>query len=120
MTPSADSEKFLSLVLRSETLMGWNAPAGCETACNYTIQYSAPALRCTELAIDEANTLLPVVMQETGDSLRTVYNATILNPLGLLILYPSHGVHMTLMGNPQLLGHVARSITPPNNLSYHS
>ncbi|PBK95094.1 hypothetical protein ARMGADRAFT_1144795 [Armillaria gallica] len=68
MTPSADSEKILRLALQSETLLDWNAPAGCGTACNYTIQYSAPALRCTELAIDEAN--------------------------AMLLPYPSHGVHL--------------------------
>ncbi|PBK65014.1 hypothetical protein ARMSODRAFT_1053323 [Armillaria solidipes] len=72
VTPSADSEKVLSLALQSETLMGWNAPAGCGTACNYMIQYTAPALRCTELAIDEANTMLNV---STDSSDRIVYNA---------------------------------------------
>ncbi|KAK0241013.1 hypothetical protein EDD85DRAFT_934126 [Armillaria nabsnona] len=71
--PSADSKKVLGLALQSDTLIGWNAPAECGTACNYTIQYSAPALRCTELTIDEANTLLPV-NQETRHT--TVYNAT--------------------------------------------
>ncbi|SJL15168.1 uncharacterized protein ARMOST_18653 [Armillaria ostoyae] len=77
VTPSADSEKVLSLALQSETLIGWNAPAGCGTACNYTIQYPAPALRCTELDMVGVNTLLPVT-QETGE--RTVYNATTLHP----------------------------------------
>ncbi|KAK0431398.1 hypothetical protein EV421DRAFT_1743149 [Armillaria borealis] len=62
----------------SETLMGWNAPAGCGTACNYTIQYSAPALRCTELAIDEANTMLPVSQEIGNITVYTVYNATTL------------------------------------------
>ncbi|SJL15175.1 uncharacterized protein ARMOST_18661 [Armillaria ostoyae] len=72
LTPSGDWEKVLDRALQSETLMGWNAPAGCGTACNYTIQYSAPALRCTELAIDEANTMLPI--QDIYN--KTVYNAT--------------------------------------------
>ncbi|KAK0184142.1 hypothetical protein F5146DRAFT_1145785 [Armillaria mellea] len=49
---SADSETVLSRALQSETLIGWNPPAGCRTACNYMIRYSAPALRCTELAIN--------------------------------------------------------------------
>ncbi|PBK95079.1 hypothetical protein ARMGADRAFT_1144773 [Armillaria gallica] len=79
VSPSADSKKLLDHALQSETLMGWNAPAGCGTACNYTIQYSAPAVRCTELAIDEANTMLPV-RQGTGS--RIVYNATTLIPVG--------------------------------------
>ncbi len=76
LTPSADSKKVLGQALQSEILVGWDAPSGCGTACNYTIQYSAPALLCAELAIDEANTMLPV-SGETGD--RTVYNATTLN-----------------------------------------
>ncbi len=78
-SPLADSEKVLGHALQSETLIGWNAPVGCETACNYTIRYSAPALQCTELAIGEANTMLPVSQNNL-----TVYNATILNPLGLI------------------------------------
>ncbi len=56
--------------------MGWDAPSGCGTACKYTIPYSATALICAELALDDANTMLPV-SGETGD--RTVYNATTLN-----------------------------------------
>ncbi len=76
---SADSERVLAKALQSETLMGWKAPAGCGTACNYTIQYSAPALRCVELAIDEVNTMLPID-QEAGEI--TVYNATTLDPFG--------------------------------------
>ncbi|PBK65007.1 hypothetical protein ARMSODRAFT_1087652 [Armillaria solidipes] len=72
LTASADSKKVLGLALQSEKLIGWNAPAGCGTVCNYTIQYSAPALRCTELAIDEANTMLPIQSIYT----RIVYNAT--------------------------------------------
>ncbi len=79
MSLSADLGKVLGQALQSETLMGWNAPAGCGTACNYTIQYSAPALRCTELAIDAADTMLPV-SQETSEIL-PVYNATILHTL---------------------------------------
>ncbi|PBK65009.1 hypothetical protein ARMSODRAFT_1087653 [Armillaria solidipes] len=74
--PSVDSEKVLGLALQSETLMSWNAPAGCGTACNYTIQYNAPALRCTELAIDEANTMLNAsASPDSGDGM-AVYNAT--------------------------------------------
>ncbi|KAK0241018.1 hypothetical protein EDD85DRAFT_948112 [Armillaria nabsnona] len=76
--PTALFNKPLNEPNDSDTLIGWNAPAECGTACNYTIQYSAPALRCTELAIDEANTMLPV-SQEIGD--RTVYSATILRPV---------------------------------------
>ncbi|PBK65001.1 hypothetical protein ARMSODRAFT_1022706 [Armillaria solidipes] len=64
MTPSADSKK--------------NAPAGCGTACNYTIQYIAPALQCTELAIYEANTMLPINTYRF--TYEIVYNAT--NPAG--------------------------------------
>ncbi|PBK95087.1 hypothetical protein ARMGADRAFT_1061841 [Armillaria gallica] len=86
---SADGEKVLGhalavAALQSETLIGWNAPAGCGTACNYTIQYSVPALRRTELAIDEVNTMLPAsqltVMGPTRPTtvypVYTVYNAS--------------------------------------------
>ncbi|KAK0431402.1 hypothetical protein EV421DRAFT_1927773 [Armillaria borealis] len=79
MNPSADSEKVLGLALQSEKLMGWNAPAGCGTACNYTIQYTAPALRCTELDMDELNTMLPSSDLSTAVynvTFTTVYNAT--------------------------------------------
>ncbi|KAK0240997.1 hypothetical protein EDD85DRAFT_934124 [Armillaria nabsnona] len=80
---SEDLQKVLGLALQSNTLMGWNAPTECGTACNYTIQYSAPALRCTELTIDEVITMLPF-SQETSE--RTMYNTT--SPVGELILEP--------------------------------
>ncbi|KAK0505450.1 hypothetical protein EDD18DRAFT_1129500 [Armillaria luteobubalina] len=76
------TKKDLGLALQSETLIGWNAPAGCGVACNYTIQYAAPALRCTELAIDEVKTMLPVMQRMTSHQpmtvrhVYTVYNAT--------------------------------------------
>ncbi|KAG7439749.1 uncharacterized protein BT62DRAFT_1010120 [Guyanagaster necrorhizus] len=69
--PSPSWQKILDNALQSDTLVGWNAPVGCGTECNYTIKYSAPALRCTELGLDELNTLL----QGLG-SPRPVYNAT--------------------------------------------
>ncbi|PBK65037.1 hypothetical protein ARMSODRAFT_961594 [Armillaria solidipes] len=70
--PSTAWKKVLSQALQSDTLLGWNAPAGCGTACNYTIQYAAPALRCTELGMDKVNTMLPFV----DTYARIVYNAT--------------------------------------------
>ncbi|KAK0431390.1 hypothetical protein EV421DRAFT_2024551 [Armillaria borealis] len=70
--PSASLQKVLDRALQSDTLIGWNAPAGCGTACNYTIQYPAPALRCTELSPDEANTML------FNSDLPAAYNATVI------------------------------------------
>ncbi len=69
--PTALWQKVMAHALQSDTLIGWNAPAGCGTACNYTIQYPAPALRCTELDVDEVNTMLPIL----DTSNRIVYNA---------------------------------------------
>ncbi|KAK0194746.1 hypothetical protein F5146DRAFT_1132127 [Armillaria mellea] len=71
--PPADLTKVLRFALQSEKLVGWNAPAECGTACNYTIQYPAPALQCTELTIDEANIMLPI---DKNAGAQTVYNAT--------------------------------------------
>ncbi|KAK0241022.1 hypothetical protein EDD85DRAFT_764124 [Armillaria nabsnona] len=61
----------LSQAFQSDRLLGWKAPAGCGTACNYTIQYPAPALRCTGLDTDEVDTMVP-----SDDDLTTLYNAT--------------------------------------------
>lgn len=69
--PSTTWQRVLSRALQSDTLIGWNAPVGCGSACNYTIQYPAPALRCTELGIDEVNTLVP-----SNNLIVTMYNAT--------------------------------------------
>ncbi|KAK0207467.1 hypothetical protein IW262DRAFT_1469412 [Armillaria fumosa] len=69
--PSAAWQKVLGQALQSDTLLGWNAPAGCRSACNYTIQYAAPALRCTELDMDEVIAMVP-----SDDDLTTVYNST--------------------------------------------
>ncbi len=80
ITLSAHSLKVLGRALQSDTLIGWNAPAGCGAACNYMIQYSAPALRCTELALDEVNAMLPV-SYDGQTSFRTAYNATTPNSI---------------------------------------
>ncbi|KAK0194747.1 hypothetical protein F5146DRAFT_1171901 [Armillaria mellea] len=68
--PSAEWQNVLSQALQSDTLLGWNAPPGCGSACNYTIQYAAPALRCIEFNTDEGITMVP-----SDDDLTTVYNA---------------------------------------------
>ncbi|KAK0475403.1 hypothetical protein IW261DRAFT_1595410 [Armillaria novae-zelandiae] len=69
--PSAAWQKVLGHALQSPSLLGWNAPAGCGSACHYTIQYTAPALRCTELDMDEVITMVP-----SDDDLTTLYNST--------------------------------------------
>ncbi|KAK0481211.1 hypothetical protein EDD18DRAFT_797586 [Armillaria luteobubalina] len=46
-------ERILSRSFQSDTLIGWNAPAGCGSACNYTIEYAAPALQCSDIGQDE-------------------------------------------------------------------
>ncbi|KAK0436790.1 uncharacterized protein EV420DRAFT_1487406, partial [Desarmillaria tabescens] len=46
-------ERVLSRSFQSDTLIGWNAPAGCGSACNYTIEYAAPALRCFDISQEE-------------------------------------------------------------------
>ncbi|KAK0431400.1 hypothetical protein EV421DRAFT_2024556 [Armillaria borealis] len=68
---SARARRVLDHALQSETLNGWNAPVGCGIECSYTIQYTAPVLRCTELSLDEVNALLP-----DSQSLPTIYNST--------------------------------------------
>ncbi|KAK0457199.1 uncharacterized protein EV420DRAFT_512846 [Desarmillaria tabescens] len=46
-------ERVLSRSFQSDTLIGWNAPGGCGSACNYTIEYVAPALQCSDISQDE-------------------------------------------------------------------
>ncbi|PBK64997.1 hypothetical protein ARMSODRAFT_1022702 [Armillaria solidipes] len=69
--PLTSWQKVLGRALQSDALIGWNAPVGCGSECNYTIQYPAPALRCTELSPDEVNAMLP----GTDEIDPTVYNA---------------------------------------------
>ncbi|KAK0432423.1 hypothetical protein EV421DRAFT_1910929 [Armillaria borealis] len=75
---SSQVRKVLSRAFQSDTLIGWSAPAGCGTACNYTVQYAAPALRCTELDMEEVSTMLSNQdaqgIQDMDDLI--VYNAT--------------------------------------------
>ncbi len=68
---SSVSRRVLDHALQSNTLDGWNAPVGCGIECSYTIQYIAPALRCTELSLNEVDALLP-----DYDAHPTVYNST--------------------------------------------
>ncbi|KAK0193425.1 hypothetical protein F5146DRAFT_1134096 [Armillaria mellea] len=42
-------ERVLERSLRFDELVGWSAPLGCENGCNYTLQYTAPALRCSSI-----------------------------------------------------------------------
>ncbi|KAK0462306.1 uncharacterized protein EV420DRAFT_1523990 [Desarmillaria tabescens] len=73
-TPSTAWQRILIQALSSDTLVGWNAPIGCGRECHYTIQYPAPALRCTELSPGEVSTMLPEIPGDIESW--TVYNAT--------------------------------------------
>ncbi|PBK64987.1 hypothetical protein ARMSODRAFT_978674 [Armillaria solidipes] len=56
--PSPAWERVLGHALQSDTLIGWNVPVGHGFECNYMVQYLAPGLQCTELGMDEVNTML--------------------------------------------------------------
>ncbi|KAK0505466.1 hypothetical protein EDD18DRAFT_1326541 [Armillaria luteobubalina] len=69
--PYAAWQKVLGRALLSDKLLAWDAPVGCGTACNYTILYAAPALRCTTLGMDAVDRLVPSTIPYA-----VVYNAT--------------------------------------------
>ncbi len=66
--PYAAWQKVLRRAIRQASCL--DAPVGCGAACNYTIQYIAPGLQCTELSMDEVNRLVPSTVPYT-----VVYNA---------------------------------------------
>ncbi|KAK0462303.1 uncharacterized protein EV420DRAFT_1761573 [Desarmillaria tabescens] len=84
--PSPAWEKVLDRALQSNTLIGWNAPVGCGTECNCTVQYNAPALKCTDLSTDEVNAML----WQNPHFPATVYNAT------SNLTNPSTGANMSM------------------------
>lgn len=81
-------KRILGQSLQSDELIGWKAPLRCETGCNYTFEYPAPALRCFDLEPDELfdddesfNPSPPapshyLVKLRTTTPVRGVYNAT--------------------------------------------
>ncbi len=79
-------ERILSRSFLSDSLIGWNAPAGCGSACNYTIEYAAPALQCSEIGQDEilddgdgssGPSNPSAILRSTNSTVDTaVYNAT--------------------------------------------
>ncbi len=82
---SAGARRVLDHAMQSKTLNGWYAPVGCGIECSYTIQYTAPALRCTELSLDVVDTLLP-----NYQSPLTIYNST------SSLSDPTTGVNMSI------------------------
>ncbi|KAK0433075.1 hypothetical protein EV421DRAFT_1910370 [Armillaria borealis] len=79
-------EQILSCSFQSDSLIEWNAPAGCGSACNYTIEYAALALQCSDIGQDKilhdgygsSHPSNPsAILRSTNSSLDTaVYNAT--------------------------------------------
>ncbi|KAK0432236.1 hypothetical protein EV421DRAFT_1911140 [Armillaria borealis] len=79
-------ERILSCSFQSDSLIEWNVPAGCGSACNYTIKYAAPALQCSDIGQDKIlhngyGSSCPsnpsAILQSTNSTIDTaVYNAT--------------------------------------------
>ncbi|KAK0191820.1 hypothetical protein F5146DRAFT_1222125 [Armillaria mellea] len=46
-------KRILGRSFQSDELITWNPPEGCESGCNYTIEYPAPTLRCSDISQDE-------------------------------------------------------------------
>ncbi len=80
-------ERFLSCSFQSDSLIGWNVPAGCGSACNYTIEYAAPALQSSDISQDKilddsdgssGHSNPSAILQSTNNTIDTaVYNTTI-------------------------------------------
>ncbi|KAK0467429.1 hypothetical protein IW261DRAFT_1613018 [Armillaria novae-zelandiae] len=46
-------KRILGHSFQSDELITWKPPEGCQNGCNYTIQYPAPALRCSDISQEE-------------------------------------------------------------------
>ncbi|KAK0219265.1 hypothetical protein IW262DRAFT_1462925 [Armillaria fumosa] len=46
-------KRIFGRAFQSENLITWNPPEGCQSGCNYTIEYPAPALLCSDISEDE-------------------------------------------------------------------
>ncbi|KAK0439281.1 uncharacterized protein EV420DRAFT_1734129 [Desarmillaria tabescens] len=76
--------RVLGSSLQSDILIGWSAPMGCENGCNYTIEYGAPALLCSDInaasifdyANDTGSPFSPSAVLLNNSDFTTVYNGT--------------------------------------------
>ncbi|VDC01568.1 unnamed protein product [Peniophora sp. CBMAI 1063] len=85
-SPSTGIQKLVEAVLSSSAALPWSAPAGCGIACNYTLTYDGPALRCSDIPqssidipqSDDDDPTLHNADAEPGAYIQTgtVYNAT--------------------------------------------
>ncbi|KAK0209695.1 hypothetical protein IW262DRAFT_1528555 [Armillaria fumosa] len=46
-------KRILGWSFQSDELITWKPPEGCQNGCNYTIEYPAPALHCSDISQDE-------------------------------------------------------------------
>ncbi|KAK0227227.1 hypothetical protein EDD85DRAFT_794501 [Armillaria nabsnona] len=46
-------KRILGRAFQSDELITWKPPEGCQDGCNYTIEYPAPALLCSDISEDE-------------------------------------------------------------------
>ncbi len=46
-------KRILGRALQSDELITWKPPEGCQGGCNYTIEYPAPALLCSDISEEE-------------------------------------------------------------------
>ncbi|PBK79964.1 hypothetical protein ARMGADRAFT_94766 [Armillaria gallica] len=79
---TSNFERVLGSSMRFDSLLGWSAPLGCESGCNYTMEYSAPALRCSimdtkGILYDNASSpSQPLARLWISENQAGVYNAT--------------------------------------------
>ncbi|VDC04524.1 unnamed protein product [Peniophora sp. CBMAI 1063] len=49
LSPSTGFKTLVQTVLSKGDILPWNAPSGCGLACNYSISYNGPSLRCRDI-----------------------------------------------------------------------
>ncbi|PBK61410.1 hypothetical protein ARMSODRAFT_1064875 [Armillaria solidipes] len=79
---TSNFERILGSSMRLDKLVGWNAPLGCESGCNYTLEYSGPALRCSSMDTEgilynnASSPSRPLSLLWISENQEGVYNAT--------------------------------------------
>ncbi|KAK0470980.1 hypothetical protein IW261DRAFT_1572500 [Armillaria novae-zelandiae] len=53
VSTSSAWKRIFGRAFQSDNLITWNPPEGCQSGCNYTIEYPAPALLCSDISEDE-------------------------------------------------------------------
>ncbi|VDC04523.1 unnamed protein product [Peniophora sp. CBMAI 1063] len=106
ISPSSRFKQTAQNVINTGAILPWEAPAGCGLACNYSVTYRAPSLRCQDIP----QTSIEMVVLTSDQEANSSYSSPLLEQRALADSVPTAYISPSSLYNASTtLGYINNS-----------